>query len=465
MAPDIVHHAISISNIQEGSLPIKYLGLPLITSRLTKADCEPLLLRICEKIESWTTRALRFSGRLQLVKSILFNIQGYWYTYIFLPKNVLKKLQTVLARFLWGGKLDIKCHHKVAWSTCCALKEEGGLSIRDLFEWNQSAILFQIWRISQPSSTSLWINWIKMCLLHGKHFWTTAIPYACPWNVRKILNSRHLAVHHLQYEIGEQSLFSLWHDPWLAFIPLITRYGRSTIFSMDSSPHALVQSIIHEGAWRPSPSNDISARSIRQSILATRIHTSDAVLWDGSKHVNISVIWDSIRRRCTPPAWTSAVWHQLAIPKCAFFMWLALHSSLLTRDKLIDYGYTVNPICPMCNSADESCIHLFSSCPVTYIILRECPVSVNIRWSDWQNGQFLSNTSCNIERLVGHLYISAVIYIVWMERNARVHNSSQPKSYKQLIYLVKNMVRERLFNCKLFQKQLRKSPQLIHLLY
>lgn len=350
--------------------------------------------------------------------------------------------------------------------TCCALKEEGGLGIRNLNEWNQAAVLYQIWRIAQPSSNSLWIRWIKECLFHKKHFWTTDFPQSCPWNVRQMLNMREVASRHLSYEIGLQSNFSLWHDPWLSPVPLITRYGRSTIFVMDSSHTAMVNSIIDNGRWTPSLSNDMNARTIRESILTVHIHPLDATLWDGAKHVNISAIWHSIRRRHSAPPWLPAVWHEFSVPKCSFFVWLALQSSLLTKDKLIDYGYNISPTCIMCNSAEESCRHLFSYCPFIYIILRECPVQLRTRWSDWQLGEFFCDPCSRIEQLVGFLYISFTVYVVWRERNSRIHNpSSRPQTLAQIIHVIKRSVREKLHTCPKFQRQLSKSPHLLHMLY
>lgn len=121
---DVIQQATSSSNIQVGILPIKYLGLPLLSTRVSKSDCVPLVQRLCGRINSWINISLRFSGRLQLIKAILFNIQGFWSTYLFLPKGVLKNIRSILAKFLWGGKLDTRCHYKVAWDTCCALKED-----------------------------------------------------------------------------------------------------------------------------------------------------------------------------------------------------------------------------------------------------------------------------------------------------------------------------------------------------
>ncbi|GAV92089.1 RVT_1 domain-containing protein, partial [Cephalotus follicularis] len=54
---------------REDTLPVKYLGLPLITSRLSKHDCAPLMEKIWARTKSWTSKYLSYAGRLLLIKS------------------------------------------------------------------------------------------------------------------------------------------------------------------------------------------------------------------------------------------------------------------------------------------------------------------------------------------------------------------------------------------------------------
>ncbi|KAL0295338.1 UNVERIFIED_CONTAM: hypothetical protein Scaly_3105900 [Sesamum calycinum] len=56
---------------QEGSLPIKYLGIPLTSSRLTLADCRPLIDKVDTRLAGWNHQHLSYAGRLQLIKSVL----------------------------------------------------------------------------------------------------------------------------------------------------------------------------------------------------------------------------------------------------------------------------------------------------------------------------------------------------------------------------------------------------------
>ncbi|KAL0307754.1 UNVERIFIED_CONTAM: hypothetical protein Sangu_3013700 [Sesamum angustifolium] len=62
---------IDFLGFQEGSLPVKYLGVPLTSSRLTLADCRPLNGHSFGRLES-------YAGRLQLIKSVLSTLHTYW---------------------------------------------------------------------------------------------------------------------------------------------------------------------------------------------------------------------------------------------------------------------------------------------------------------------------------------------------------------------------------------------------
>lgn len=60
-----------------GSLPYKYLGVPLSSKRLSGHDCDQLVDRITSRIRSWQAKHLSYAARLQLVNSVLINISSY----------------------------------------------------------------------------------------------------------------------------------------------------------------------------------------------------------------------------------------------------------------------------------------------------------------------------------------------------------------------------------------------------
>jgi hypothetical protein len=83
-----------------GSLSVKYLGVPLISTRLTPSNCKPLVDWILFRIKLWTSTSLTYVGCLQLIKSVLFSIQVYWSSMFFLFCSIIKRIEGILDVFI-----------------------------------------------------------------------------------------------------------------------------------------------------------------------------------------------------------------------------------------------------------------------------------------------------------------------------------------------------------------------------
>lgn len=64
----------STYGIPHGSLPVKFLGVPLISSKLSINECMPLVDRITCRINSGTSLLLSLAGRVQLIRALLMSI-------------------------------------------------------------------------------------------------------------------------------------------------------------------------------------------------------------------------------------------------------------------------------------------------------------------------------------------------------------------------------------------------------
>ncbi|KAL5861836.1 hypothetical protein ACOSQ4_003132 [Xanthoceras sorbifolium] len=178
---------------QEGVLPVKYLGIPLISTKLMAVDCRVLVDRIVARVKSWTSRVLSFTRRLhQLIQSVLFSIQVYWSSIFILPKSVVVKVETTLRSFLWKGSDLGKEGAKVAWSSVCLSKEEGGLGIKSVECWNKSAIIKHLWAICSNLRYFVWVSSVRSTLLRERNVWEVRCPGDCSWSWRKILSLRCL---------------------------------------------------------------------------------------------------------------------------------------------------------------------------------------------------------------------------------------------------------------------------------
>lgn len=65
---------IHCTGFVSGCLPVKYLGVPLASRKLMVNMCQSLIDKIVVRIKQWTARLLRYAGRCQLIKSVLFSI-------------------------------------------------------------------------------------------------------------------------------------------------------------------------------------------------------------------------------------------------------------------------------------------------------------------------------------------------------------------------------------------------------
>jgi hypothetical protein len=95
--------AVTIFPCQKVDIPIKYLGLPLSTSKLPRSTLQPLDDRIMDKLPAWKGRMLQRTGRLMLIKTTLCTIPVYTSISISLPGWLIMVIQEILKAFLWVG--------------------------------------------------------------------------------------------------------------------------------------------------------------------------------------------------------------------------------------------------------------------------------------------------------------------------------------------------------------------------
>lgn len=58
----------------EGKLPVRYLGIPIISTRLSAADFSHIIENIRARLGSWSGRFLSYASRLQLINSDIYFI-------------------------------------------------------------------------------------------------------------------------------------------------------------------------------------------------------------------------------------------------------------------------------------------------------------------------------------------------------------------------------------------------------
>ncbi|KAL0284071.1 UNVERIFIED_CONTAM: hypothetical protein Sradi_7209200 [Sesamum radiatum] len=344
---------LDIMGFHEGSLPIKYLGLPLTSSRLKVADCQPLIDRLNSRLAGWNHLNLSLAGRTQLIKSVLNSLHTYWASVFVLPKSIIKVIEGKMRSFLWKGSSGFG-HAKVSWAQVCKTTEEGGLGIRSVLLMNQALILKQVWRILQEDPRSIWVAWVLRHRLRHQTVWTFNVASA-PWLWKKIIKICSLLKDGLVYQVGDGGKFKLWHDIWHPRGPLIRNFPRGPIITGLPSDSFLM-TVMHRGQWCLPSSTDFDIQQILADLPSIGPQQIDTIIWK-SGQFNLKSVYAFLQPHSPRVCWHQLLGGKFKVPRHDFILWL-LFWGLTTMDRL--WAPNLDRSCMLCGGQDWNLIHTFS---------------------------------------------------------------------------------------------------------
>ena len=450
---DGIQEISSILGIQHGHPPFKYLGVPLITTRLKKEDCQILVDRITMRVRCWTNKFLSFAGRLLLVKTVIFSIQVYWACTFILPKSIIKKIEQVMKNYLWKGDETNSKGAKVAWEDICVSLEEGGLNIKSLETWNIAAMAKHLWNLCSKKD-SLWIKWCNIYKIKGRSIWALSIPNDASWSWRKILKIREKFRRQIKTIIGNGTQTFMWYDLWHPNGPLFPLYGNNIVYDSASSLKAKVSDFIHQMEWRWPSTVTWELNEVKNASLPAILEGNDYVVWLPSKKgtFTIASAWELLKTHKPTVTWSKFVWSKVCIPKCSFIAWLVFRKAINTKDKLFEWGISEDDLCGICGSKRETYNHLFSQCSLSKSIWEEVMLR-NQRYRKFQSwNRELSLATVNHSTIslcdkIRSLSFITTIYCIWMERNSRCFKHVF-NSLDTIVKGIENMVKAKVLTWK-----------------
>lgn len=209
--------------IKVGTLPIKYMGMPLTTKALSMQDCEPLLDKVRGRLLSWRNKCLSYAGMLHLLKSVVSSILNFWSQAFILPKSCLDEIESMCSAFLWSGSPNHTHKAKVAWEDLCCPKEEGGLGLRRL---RDSPSICHELDLEDSYANKLSLDLlIQQYLLRYNCLWDVKGDAKGSWMWRKLLKLRPLVYQFVWMEVKDGRTAFLWFDNWLQLGKLIDITG------------------------------------------------------------------------------------------------------------------------------------------------------------------------------------------------------------------------------------------------
>lgn len=400
--------------------------MPLITGKLSYAECKPLIEKIVDRISTWGAKQLTFAGRLQLIQSVLQGITHYWTAHFILPKKVIKQIESKCNSFLWTGD-SINCKGaKVSWQTVCLPKKEGGLGLKRLEDWNNTCLARLVWCIFAVTE-SLWIAWVNRYHLKNESFWTVKIQQGISWTWRKLLRLRDKCRAFIKYQVGNGNKIFMWHDNWHPLGPLLLKFPHRLIYDTASSTQAKLSSVIAGSSWSWPAARSDHAVEVQSFLfdIQPSYEKDDIAIWTPSKTgmFHSGATWYCMRAHSPNVPWYSMVWYKGSTPKCSFIVWLEILNRLSTRDRLAKWFPIDDISCVFCDSP-ESRDHIFFQCPYSVEIWSKLCLSfsriVPSSWADmleWGIRHLNRGRKWMIQIKLAWNYC---IYHIWRERNFRI---------------------------------------------
>ncbi|XP_013594768.1 PREDICTED: uncharacterized protein LOC106302916 [Brassica oleracea var. oleracea] len=245
-----INNISSTTGLVHAILPIRYLGVPLVTKKLSLANCEPLIQQVKKKIYSWSACSLSFAGRLLLINTVIARISNFWCSTFTIPKKCIKIINSLCGAYLWRGTTEGHHSARVSWDTVTLSKEEGGLGIRDLNYWNKACTLKLLW-LFFFRSCSIWVAWFTKTILSDckSNFWTIKEKQSHSFAIKKLLRVRDLAYPWIKIKIGNGRSARLWTNNWSSFGNIRELLRLPSYSALGITPTSTLHDIHRNGVW------------------------------------------------------------------------------------------------------------------------------------------------------------------------------------------------------------------------
>ncbi|XP_071719190.1 uncharacterized protein [Rutidosis leptorrhynchoides] len=292
---------MDILPFEEGSLLVKYLGVPLISSRLYYRDCKVLVdnsvfilpSATLNEIEALMRGFLWCQGTFKKVKQ---KLSGKTYVY---QKPKMDHSYKLAGQNFWN--VDTTSSASWSWRKILGVRDQ----VKDHF----------VHIVGNGECTSVWYDvWCEFGPL--SKFIMTRMIYREGFDPSYSI--RDMVLHHDM----------IWPDNWIARFPQL---ANATVTMLNNEDDVI--------KWQD---NEGKLRDF-------------AVHW----------VWEYVRSMAPNVPWYSVIWFTHNIPKHALVMWLLMGEKLKTRDKLKRWEVANNQplLCALCDQVPDSHDHLFFVCP------------------------------------------------------------------------------------------------------
>ncbi|XP_071726903.1 uncharacterized protein [Rutidosis leptorrhynchoides] len=243
---------------------------------------------------------------------------GIYYMSMFKwPETFLKRLESIRARFFWGGSNSVKKMAWIKWDKVIASFDKGGLNVGSLKAFNLALIYKWRWRyLMKPND--MWAMIIKS--IHG-------------------IDDDLIPIDIFRLVVGNGCSIRFWHDLWCGNSTLSSRYIR--LLHLDTNPNGFVVDKFINGNWRFSWARDnIGGRNeqllnylfdeIGTQVLRECSDTWSCTISDEGMYT-VKDLRTCINRKLLNSSQVEMLWYNFVTRKVTVFLWRFRLDSLPIR--------------------------------------------------------------------------------------------------------------------------------------
>ncbi|WCJ40291.1 DNAse I-like superfamily protein [Euphorbia peplus] len=347
----------------------KYLGVPLIHSRITRGTYQYILDGIRGKLLGWAANTLSFAGRITLAKAVLSAIPYFSMQTACLPVYVCSKIDELIRAFLWGSTRDARKISLVKWEEVCSPVVCGGLGMRNSQTMNCAFIsklgfnfiaqpdLFWVRILTAKYKTEIIPDPTKASLANSSVLWKA---------MSRNKSNLHIGI---KWSVGDGKKSRFWTDNWVGDL------GPLYLLAFGPIPENLIHlrvtdMVDNTGMWKWDSFKHLLPNSCLFLIAAAlpcpiTPHT-DQVFWMGSSSGKFSVksAYSMMVDDSAPSLrmWKT-IWQWPGPQRIRCFIWLVTKRRILTNPERKRRHLSDEDLCQICNLYPETITHVFRDCP------------------------------------------------------------------------------------------------------
>jgi hypothetical protein len=425
---------------ESGSLPFKYLGIPIHFRRLSNAEWNGVENRFESKLGCWKGKLLSYGDRLVLINSVLTSLPMFMLSFLQVPVGVRKRLDFYRSRFFWQSDETKKKYRLTKWNIICRPRDQGGLGIEVLELKNRCLLSKWLFKILHEEGT--WQEILCNKYLSTKTLAQVEVKPTDSQFWKGLMEVRDDFFRRGRFVVGNGNTIRFWEDKWLGSRPLAEHYPN--LYNIVQRKNVRVSDVLSSSPLNISFRRTLVGAKWNEWLHLCRrlieVHLTtdpDKFIWELTDSGVFSVKSMYNHYMNDYPRFLNKYLWKIKVPlKIKIFLWFLNHKVLLTKDNLAKRNWNGCQKCVFCDSM-ETVEHLFILCPFAQIIWRLIYYTFNITSpSNITNmfGRWLSGVDkTNKQRI--RIGVAAVCWSIWNHRNDIIFNMSKRINFLQVIHL------------------------------